>query len=112
LLPSLRHALESFDLTYEVIVVDGGSADATREVAAANGAEVIVQTEPGYGGALRAGFKRARGRHVITLDADGSHDPSLLSALWSARSSAEVVIASRYTPGGSTDMSPFRYVFS
>lgn len=112
LLPSLRHALESFDLTYEVIVVDGGSADATPEVAAANGAEVIVQTEPGYGGALRAGFKRARGRHVITLDADGSHDPSLLSALWSARSSAEVVIASRYTPGGSTEMSPFRYVLS
>lgn len=112
LLPSLRHALESFEMPHEVIVVDGGSADATREVARANGADVIGQIERGYGGALRAGFKRATGRYVITLDADGSHDPALLSTLWSARSTAEVVIASRYVRGGATEMPPFRYLLS
>jgi glycosyltransferase involved in cell wall biosynthesis len=62
-----------------VIVVDDGSHDATAAVAAAAGAEVLRHSRRlGKGQALRTGFAAARRRGatvVITLDADGQHDP-------------------------------------
>ena len=62
-----------------VLVVDDGSTDATAANAEAAGAEVIRQApNQGKGAALRAGFRHAldAGCHaVITLDADGQHDP-------------------------------------
>jgi len=63
-----------------VLVVDDGSSDNTRGVAEAAGAQVIRQ-EPnqGKGAALRAGFRWAlanRYEAVMTLDADGQHDPA------------------------------------
>jgi dolichol-phosphate mannosyltransferase len=67
---------------------------------------------PGYGGALRTGFQAATGNYVLTLDADGSHDPSFLSQMWESRESAEVVVASRYVAGGAAEMSPLRSVLS
>ena len=62
-----------------VLVVDDGSTDGTAAAAAAAGAEVQIQTpNQGKGAALRAGFRRALElyyENVITLDADGQHDP-------------------------------------
>ena len=61
LLPALARELEGLGISYEVIVVDGGSRDDTPEVAVANGARVETQQRPGFGGALRTGFERAGG---------------------------------------------------
>ncbi|MCH6568451.1 MAG: glycosyltransferase, partial [Nitrospinae bacterium] len=46
--------------SWEVVVIDGGSTDGTVELARRMGAKVIFQTDPGYGGALKAGFEAAR----------------------------------------------------
>ncbi|MEO0415813.1 MAG: glycosyltransferase family 2 protein [Verrucomicrobiota bacterium] len=63
-----------------IIVVDDGSGDGTADAARTAGAEVIVhQVNQGKGGALQTGFARALelGADVIvTLDADGQHDPA------------------------------------
>jgi glycosyltransferase involved in cell wall biosynthesis len=71
-----------------VLVVDDGSGDGTAEVAAAAGAQVIGQTpNRGKGAALRAGFRVALdggAEAVITLDADGQHDPAELPAFLAA----------------------------
>ena len=62
-----------------VLVVDDGSTDETAANAEAAGAEVIRQDpNQGKGAALRAGFRHALDTGcdaVITLDADGQHDP-------------------------------------
>jgi glycosyltransferase involved in cell wall biosynthesis len=62
-----------------VLVVDDGSTDDTADRAAAAGAEVVRQVpNQGKGAALRAGFRRALDEGwdaVLTLDADGQHDP-------------------------------------
>lgn len=100
LLPRLARVLDGLGLAHEVLVVDGGSHDGTAETAAGLGARVLVQTLPGYGGALREGFAAAHGDWVLTLDADLSHDPDFIGKLWRARASADVVIASRYVTGG------------
>src|SRR5688572_22650855 len=64
-----------------VVVVDDGSADATATVAEQTGAIVIRQVpNQGKGAALKAGFRWALAKAdcdaVITLDADGQHDPT------------------------------------
>ena len=112
ILPALRRELQSLEVTYELIVVDGGSSDGTAGVVARHDATLLQQTIRGYGGALRAGFEHARGDFVLTLDADGSHDPTFLRDMWAARSQAEVIIASRYVAGGAADMPRSRRVLS
>ncbi len=63
-----------------VLVVDDGSTDDTAAVAKAAGASVLRQRpNQGKGAALRAGFRQAieeRFQAVLTLDADGQHDPA------------------------------------
>jgi dolichol-phosphate mannosyltransferase len=99
-------------LTAEIIVVDGGSTDATVREATDAGGRVIRQEGRGYGGALRTGFRAARGRHIQTMDSDLSHEPEVIQSLWEARDRADVVIASRYVPGGGAEMPRVRAVLS
>jgi glycosyltransferase involved in cell wall biosynthesis len=66
------------DVIDETIVVDGGSSDGTVDEARAAGAEVLIETRPGYGRACARGAARARdmGAEVaLFLDGDGA-DPA------------------------------------
>jgi glycosyltransferase involved in cell wall biosynthesis len=75
-----------------VLVVDDGSTDDTAAVAAAAGAIVVTQRpNQGKGEALRTGFRWAleHGHDaVLTLDADGQHDPAEIPAFLAADRSA------------------------
>jgi glycosyltransferase involved in cell wall biosynthesis len=77
--PRIAAVVEATRRHLPVIVVDDGSTDDTAANAEAAGAEVIRQVpNQGKGAALRAGFARALGdgcAAVVTLDADGQHDP-------------------------------------
>ncbi len=80
-----------------VIVIDDGSSDLTGAQAASAGAQVLRHcTNEGKGAALRTGFRRALAdgyNSVITLDADGQHNPSQIPRFLSAhRASPEVLI--------------------
>jgi glycosyltransferase involved in cell wall biosynthesis len=85
LIPAYNEALRVGDVIRRasaylpVVVVDDGSVDTTTIVAESAGARVILQRpNQGKGAALRAGFRQMldEGRQaVITLDADGQHDP-------------------------------------
>lgn len=67
------------------IVVDDGSTDATGRVAREAGADVVTHpVNQGYDGALNSGFARASAlgfKHVITIDADGQHNPAQLTEM-------------------------------
>lgn len=82
-----------------VLVVDDGSTDETSEAARGAGAEVLRhEVNRGKGAALQTGFDEAARRgvdRVLTLDADGQHDPSLAPRLLDALDAADVVIGSR-----------------
>ena len=60
---------------YEVIVIDDGSNDNTVEVSKEIGAIVIRQNKLGYINAIKNGFTHATGDILVTMDADGEHDP-------------------------------------
>jgi glycosyltransferase involved in cell wall biosynthesis len=60
----------------EVCVIDDGSTDNTGTVAKKAGATVVSQPHTGYIPALKTGFSHASGDIIVTLDADGEHDPA------------------------------------
>lgn len=105
-----------------VLVVDDGSPDGTAGIVAAlRGSEPRVHllerpAKAGLGPAYRAGFAWGLDRDYeifVEMDADLSHDPADLPALLAATAAADVVIGSRYIPGGSTvGWSRFRRLIS
>ena len=112
LLPALRETLEGLGVRWEIVVVDGGSSDGTVEAADRRGARVVPQKERGYGGALEAGFAATSAPYIITMDADLSHRPVFIETLWKRRDDAELVVASRYVPGGESRTGWFRHLIS
>jgi glycosyltransferase involved in cell wall biosynthesis len=65
----------------EVLVVDDGSTDDTGLISLRHGARVIKLPRSGYLQAVRSGYSQARGDIVVTLDADGEHDPHEIPAI-------------------------------
>lgn len=69
--------IQQLSITHEVIVVNDGSTDATKDIAEQAGA--IVVTHPyskGNGAAIKTGARQASGDVIIFMDADGQHDPN------------------------------------
>ncbi|NJN82012.1 MAG: glycosyltransferase family 2 protein [Caldilineaceae bacterium] len=89
----------------ELLVVDGHSSDGTKEIAAACGARVILDSGQGKGAAIRCGIDAARGDILVFVDADGSHDPGDIPALVAPiiEGSADHVSGSRML-GGSDEL--------
>ena len=112
LLPGLRDALGQLGATCEIIVVDADSPDATREVVEGAGAHYVNEPTRGYGAAILRGVREAAGQYIITMDADQSHPARFIKDLWNARDRGEIVIASRYVPGGRADQPASRLLLS
>lgn len=89
----------------EILVIDGGSRDGTRELAAGEGAAVARDDGRGKGAAIRLAAGRATREIVVFIDADGSHDardiPALVRPILDDR--ADHVSASRLL-GGSSEL--------
>ncbi len=81
LLQGLKGVLDGLVPSWEVVVVDGGSTDGTVELARLMGAKVIFQTDPGYGGALKAGFEAAQDDPQVTRTNNPQQNPLKLCPL-------------------------------
>lgn len=94
---------------HEIIVVDGHSTDKTREVAKKFGCRVILDHMKGKGEAMRTAAKRANGKILLFIDADGSHDPKDIPKLITPiiGDKADLVIGSRML-GGSEEL--YKYI--
>jgi dolichol-phosphate mannosyltransferase len=93
----------------QVLIVDDNSPDGTGEIAARLAEEdgaihcLHRPAKEGLGPAYIAGFREALAGGaglVVEMDADFSHDPAYLPRLLAAAERADVVIGSRYVPGG------------
>jgi len=92
-----------------VVVIDDNSPDGTGQVVATLAAQdprihlIRRDKKRGLGSAYRTAFAWALEReygHVLVMDADRSHDPAQIPRLLDASTRADVVVGSRYVPGG------------
>ena len=95
-----------------VLVIDDNSPDGTGELADRLAAELDFvevlhrQRKEGLGPAYLAGFRRALERDaelVVEMDCDFSHDPKDVPRLLAAAADADLVLGSRYVPGGGVE---------
>jgi glycosyltransferase involved in cell wall biosynthesis len=93
-----KRTMEQMGVSYEVLVVDDGSDDRSADISQEKKAHVLRETHKGKGYALRAGFRRAKGELVITLDSDGSHKPEEIPSVVQCISEgrADFVIGTRF----------------
>jgi glycosyltransferase involved in cell wall biosynthesis len=91
--------LRQAGISGEVLVVDNASEDRSAEIAEACGARVVTEPRRGYGNAYLRGFREARGKYLIMLDADGTYPvekiPDFLRVLVEER--ADLVIGNRFS---------------
>jgi len=89
---------------FEIIIVDDNSQDNTREVCQSlallyHNLKLIVRTHPrGLATAIKKGIDEAKGDIIVTMDADLSHDPSVITKLLDkiTKNGADIVVASRF----------------
>jgi dolichol-phosphate mannosyltransferase len=120
--PLVEAVLAKLPPSARVLVVDDSSPDGTGRIAdrlAAEHEAVTVLHRPrkeGLGPAYLAGFRRALAEgagYVLEMDSDFSHEPAYLPRLLDAAGRADVVVGSRYVPGGGVgDWGPLRRAIS
>ena len=94
----------------EILFVDGHSTDTTREVVRSLADKQPIRlleqdhTEPGLAAAIMLGARTAESDILVVIDADLSHPPARINDLLQPifAGTADMVIGSRYVPGGST----------
>lgn len=127
-LPPLLESVASFfamlRVPYRVVVVDDGSSDATAAAAERAAARMPVtllrhEVNQGLGAAMRTGLtaiaeEAADDDLIVAMDADNTHSPALIAEMEAAiGNGADIVIASRYAPGGEEiGLTPLRMFLS
>ncbi|HVX19243.1 MAG TPA: glycosyltransferase family 2 protein [Acidimicrobiales bacterium] len=87
-IPEITDVLDQMGKPYQVLVVDDGSTDGTREIMAGLRSSQVgyvrLRANAGKSAALSVGFERADGDFVILMDADGQDDPHEIPRLLEA----------------------------
>lgn len=94
-----KSVMEKEKYTYEIIVVDDFSSDRSLSFSLEKGVRVLsLKSHVGKGCALRAGFAKSKGKIVVTIDSDGSHQPEEIPLLLAPiiADQSDLVIGSRY----------------
>ena len=105
LLPLIKAAAGALTPHFEVLVVDTQTdMDDTGAICASHSVRHINRYGGNqYGDAIRTGIAEAKGEFLLCMDADGSHSPGYFASMWEQRGGYDIVIGSRYAPGGHTD---------
>jgi glycosyltransferase involved in cell wall biosynthesis len=82
-LEGIRQVLESLPLEHEIIVVDDGSTDETRDILSTTAGIRLIRNgvNLGYGAAIKKGIESASYDYVLIIDADASYPPTCILPL-------------------------------
>lgn len=104
LVPTLKKYLDSFDIRYQIIVIDSiEKMDDTEEICKSLNVEYYKRENGNtYGDAIRTGITKIQYGKTIIMDADGSHDPKYIQEMLLNSEDYDMVIGSRYIKNGKT----------
>jgi dolichol-phosphate mannosyltransferase len=113
-LPKMVSALYALPLDLKILIIDDNSPDGTGrmadEISAAHPGRMQVLHRPGKMGLASAYLDAFRSLvesdedAIVQMDCDFSHDPAVINEMAKCLESCDVVLGSRYIPGGSTDV--------
>src|SRR3989344_2870729 len=109
-LKKVSDVLYSMNIDYELIIVNDGSTDNTLDLL-----KKEAEKNRNLGGALKIGFEKAKGEHIITIDSDLSYDAKFIADLYheAERSNYDIIQGSPYMKGGSAlGVPPLRLIIS
>ena len=103
LIPEIKSEIGK-KFTYEIFIIDGINKDnKTLKITKKNSIRYLNRIRNNdYGNAVRLGIKKSTGKYILFMDGDYSHNPKFILKLYENKL-YDVVIASRYVPGGKTD---------
>ena len=95
----------------EILIIDNGSTDESAGIAREHGAQVIPESRPGYGYALRRGIDSAQGKVILMGDCDATYDFLHLDALYNplAAGACDMMIGDRFAGGISKGAMPMNH---
>lgn len=107
-LDNIKEALKD-KFTFEIIVVDDGSSDATAEICRREGVRVLrEEVNSGYGSSLKKGIRIAGGEIIALIDADGTYGAEDLVNLLNKLEDFDMVVGARI--GEKARLSPLRRI--
>ncbi len=116
ILDTIQGILEHVKVSVEVIVVDDDSPDGTWHIAGSLNdprIKVIRRVDTrGLASAINRGIIESRGEIVGWMDADMCMPPAMLTSMLEKLNEYDIVIGSRYVPGGKDDRAPLRVISS
>jgi len=120
-LKKVSDVLYSMNIDYELIIVNDGSTDNTLDLLKKEAEKykrlriITYEKNRNLGGALKIGFEKAKGDHIITIDSDLSYDAKFIADLYheAERSNYDIIQGSPYMKGGSAlGVPPLRLIIS
>ena len=88
--------IRQFYPDFEILVIDDGSTDNTRQEAINAGANVMRHPHNiGNGAAIKTGIRYASGEWILMMDADGQHKPSDIARLLEHKDEYDMVVGAR-----------------
>lgn len=111
---AITESLEGIKVQILVVLPSFASLTEVTEIEALGAQAVTRHPTDSFGDAIRTGFAASgvSTEFIITMDADGSHNPDLIPSLMKNAPNAHIVSASRYVTGGSSDAKPRQQAMS
>lgn len=96
-LDDIQNYLKISDFTYEIITVNDGSTDNTKNILATRDDIKVIEHyyNRGYGAALKTGIKKAKYPLIVITDADGTYPNNMIPYLVSLTKNADMVVGAR-----------------
>ena len=97
-LNDLKRALAGIDSEYEIILVDDGSTDDTYAIGS-KFKDIKIVRHPynkGYGASVKTGVQKALYERIVTIDADGQHDPKHIPEMLELMDEYDLVAGARH----------------
>lgn len=109
---SVKGIASEFGLNCETLVPEPAANVNAQALAGHDGIRAIEVSDPAFGSAMRSLLRAAQGEYLLTLDTSAAESLDVVKMMVEARETAEIVVASRYIPGGSADVGLARKVLS